>query len=501
MAAGMQRFLLFIAVSVLTRALVMPIAIVDEASYIVGAREILRGRTLYADVADHHPPLAYYYYAIAQLLGPGMFSVRLLTHVLVVPLTALAASAFFRHDRRGLVAGLAYLSYGASFVAHDMLSVNCELLLLLPASWAVVLLREEDDALRSGRALRAGLLVGAAILFKYQAILWLPAMLLAQAYAGRGRRGSGALAGAALAGGAALPLLASYAFFAARGAGPDFLYWNVTHNLSYAANPVPLGEALRKGAVVGGGFALATLPLLWGVAKSAGHCKGYQRVLVLGLTLLTVPAGALGLRFYPHYFVQLYWPLAVASAPALAVALQLPLERAGRLVVAHAAFVLVGFTLANGWLYYAEHTVYTETRSIFVDVGTRLQRDPCHNGGSLFVWGYAPGFYFRSGLAPASRFIFVESTIVGYVPGNRASTGEREASRHRISPRHWDWLMSDLERNEATYVLDTAPSGLYRWQNYPLRDFPRLSAYLKEKYDILEAMHGVVIYRRKGCAP
>jgi len=61
--------------------------------------------------------------------------------------------------------------------------------------------------------------------------------------------------------------------------------------------------------------------------------------------------------------------------------------------------------------------------------------------------------------------------------------------------------MSDLERNEATYVLDTAPSGLYRWQNYPLRDFPRLSAYLKEKYDILEAMHGVVIYRRKGCAP
>ena len=52
------------------------------------------------------PPLLYVYYAAAQLLfGRGMLAVHLATVLITVPLTALGVSAFFRHDRRGVIAG------------------------------------------------------------------------------------------------------------------------------------------------------------------------------------------------------------------------------------------------------------------------------------------------------------------------------------------------------------------------------------------------------------
>jgi hypothetical protein len=56
------------------------------------------------DFADHKPPLVFAYYAAAQLLGDGMLPVRLLTALLVVPLVAFCASAFFGLDRRDAAA-------------------------------------------------------------------------------------------------------------------------------------------------------------------------------------------------------------------------------------------------------------------------------------------------------------------------------------------------------------------------------------------------------------
>jgi len=132
--------LLFVAVSLVTRApfLSVPFLDLDEAAALVGAQELMRGGTLYVDVADNRPPLLYGFYALAQaLFGPGVPAVRLLIAAAVLPLTALAASAFFRHDRRGILAGLLYLAYGAGFLAHDMHSASPEVLMLLPLAAAL----------------------------------------------------------------------------------------------------------------------------------------------------------------------------------------------------------------------------------------------------------------------------------------------------------------------------------------------------------------------------
>ena len=152
-----RRFLLFAVVAFLTRAVLLgvPTVDLDEAVYLTGARQVLRGGVPYVDFADHKPPLVFAYYAAAQLLGDGMLPVRLLTSLLLVPLVAFAASAFFRHDRRGLLAGLVFLVWSAAFLGHDMLAVNCEILMLGPLALAVVALRDASAARRPSRSLAA----------------------------------------------------------------------------------------------------------------------------------------------------------------------------------------------------------------------------------------------------------------------------------------------------------------------------------------------------------
>ena len=170
---GWALFFLFVATSLASRGFLIGVDIldVDEAMHIVGSWEFLRGKHLYVGFVDNKPPLLYLYYAFAQLLfGRGMFAIHLLSVVVTIPLTALGVSAFFGHDRRGALAGMAFLVFGASYLAHDMHSVNCEMLMLLPATWAVAVLADEARARRLAWLFFSGGLLGIAMLFKQQAL-------------------------------------------------------------------------------------------------------------------------------------------------------------------------------------------------------------------------------------------------------------------------------------------------------------------------------------------
>ena len=426
----------------------------------------------------------------------GLIAVHLTTALVTVPATALAASAFFGHHRRGLTAALLYLVYGASFLAHDMLASNAEILLLLPSAWAVVLVRDEARARSGGRLAAAGALLGIAFLLKYQAAVWLPALGLAAVRAsppaGRSAR-AGRLA--LLVAGFAVPLAATYFWFQARGAAPALVYWTLWNNARYAANPISASEAAGRAAAALLPFLLVTAPLWWAARASRTMLSRHERRLLGGLLAGASVAVLLGLRFFPHYLVQLYWPLAVAAAPA--VEARLLQGRKGRLFLAWTAAMLLGFGAANAYLYLGDPRVYRERDPVYRRVAERLARDACHPGGSLFVWGYAPMFYYYSGLPPASRFVVMaQSRLTGYVSGNLGMSRDRRG----IVPEHWDWLMADLERARATYILDTEPAGIFRWDRYPVRDFPRLAAYLDRNYERLDEVDGVVIHRRRGCA-
>jgi hypothetical protein len=487
---------LFALVSLATRGpfAFFPFLNVDEAAHVVGSWELLRGGRLYVDYADHKPPLTSVHYALAQLLlGRGMLAVRLVTILLTVPLTALALSAFHRHTARGLAAGLLYLLFGTVYLAGDMQAVNGELLMVLPAAWALALLREPEAAARPLSCAGAGALIAMGALFKPQAAAWGLALAWA-AWRGNPAARTRTACLCALAAGFAAPLLATAAVFAAAGTLPEFLYWNVTHNIHYASQAMPWAAGLGRAGRFLLPWLILTLPLWWLAWRSRALLDAHRWRVAAGALVCSVPAVCIGLRFFPHYFIQLCPPLALLGAPYAAELARPPRPRAAWALAAWTVATVAVALPAN--LYVLTRTrAVEETRPVFEDVARRLRADPCFPDARLFVWGFAPEFYYTTGLRPGSRFVIPASTVSGYEPGNP----DPRAAAMSIRDDHWRLLISDLEQSQTTYVLDTARSGLHRWRAFPAQAFPRLWTLLRRDFVLLDDVQGVAIYRRRGC--
>jgi 4-amino-4-deoxy-L-arabinose transferase-like glycosyltransferase len=278
------------------------------------------------------------------------------------------------------------------------------------------------------------------VLVRQQAGSWLPALALTVWFAGRRDRLSLRLWRLAALGLAfALPLAAACAVFAARGAVRELVFWTVIHNLRYAANPIPLTEAVERAASYLLPWLLATAPLWWAAWRSLPLLETrHSRVLLSSLVVFSLPAVFVGFRFFPHYFVPLYLPLALGAAPWTAAAVRGPTRGAACFALAWPFALLVAFTVANLVLYYGPGHVYEETRPVFRRVAARLRADPCDGAGSLFVWGFAPQLYAEADLPLASRFVVPQASLVGYVPGNRASRAETADPRGLVREEDWD---------------------------------------------------------------
>ncbi|HUR33115.1 MAG TPA: glycosyltransferase family 39 protein [Vicinamibacterales bacterium] len=492
----------FVAVAALTRAVVSGLDVinVDEASYMVGASELLHGRLPYTAFGDNKPPLIYVYYAAAQLVGGhGIDAVRLLTTLVTIPLTAFAVSAFYGHDRRGVIGAILFLLYSAAYTASDMLAVNCEPVMMLPLAWALVALRDQRDARRPERAFIAGLLIGVASLIKYQAGLWVPALALAVSVATWSEWRATLRVLCAMTIGLLLPLFATVTVFAVAGGLDGLLYWNVTHNFEYLQNPLHIGEALSRGAGRVLPFLAVTSVLWYGWLRSPAVAPSrYWEMLVAGVIGASAAAATLGLRFFPHYFIQLYVPLAIAAAPWAASVLVWPLRSPGWAVTAITTAAIAGWTTANA-ARLSTQTVPT-LNGAATSVSERLKADACYTGSSMFVWGSAPEFYYHAGLPLATQFFFPEFPLVRYYAGNPTATAARaRPGRRTRRVRHWSRLMADLHRSRPTYILDTAPSGIARWQYFPVSDYPMLHRLIQRQYSSMGSVNGVEIYRRIGC--
>ena len=53
----------------------------------------------------------------------------------------------------------------------------------------------------------------------------------------------------------------------------------------------------------------------------------------------------------------------------------------------------------------------------------------------------------------------------------------------------------------VTFVVDTAPAGLYRWNHYPTHRYPRLQQLLDARFELAVEVDNLRIFRRRGCAP
>ena len=294
-----------------------------------------------------------------------------------------------------------------------------------------------------------------------------------------------------------IPPLVTILLFQRAGGLDDLLYWLFWNNLLYSANPISLWEATGRAASYLLPFLLVTSPLWYFWLRHSGtHAvqrdDPYRRRLMTWLILISIPPLFVGFRFFPHYFIQLYFPLMLSATPAI---VESPHRR---IFLAYSLSLLTVCTGVNAYLYYGDRQVYRERDPVYSRVAERLKADSCFGKGTLFVWGYAPAFYYYAELPPASRFVVMgQARLTGYVSGN---LGSLDDALHGGVPKHWEWLLSDLREKETTYVLDTAPASIYRWNRFPIHDFPQLRNYVDENFTRLDVVDDVVIYRRNQCS-
>ncbi len=296
-----------------------------------------RGLTLFGDIWEQHAPGSSVLAAAAQSLipiDPGLL-IKLLNIGLVVALTVLVyllARQLAGDDRAGIL-GAAAFAWWEPVYGNVLLYFDTLVALSVGAALLVFLRAGERPSLRHIAA--AGLLMGAATLFKQHAWLAVGVLGLWLLLIERRRRDALVYAGAALT----LPLLQWIAVFSA-GLFEGYLFWNWTFNLSGAMDGVPLdGDLFRK--------LLLTNALVFPFIVLAWRDNRRQLVLVAlwlaGLTLLYPRAGE------NHAMAHL--PLAaVMSGVVLA---KLPAHLGDRRLWDGARAILAGLLVAGGigWLW------------------------------------------------------------------------------------------------------------------------------------------------------
>src|SRR5262249_59686392 len=149
-------------------------------------------------------------------------------------------------------------------------------------------------------------------------------------------------------------------------------------NPPLAETPIPAGAALPRAGRGLLPFLAATAPLWWAWLRAKDlPPASYERRLVAALLVVSVPSAFLGLRFFPHYFIQLYVPLALGAAPWVARAFTAPLVPSARRFAAATVVLFAGFTATSLYLFHLRQDTYEETSPRLSEAAAWLPADRC----------------------------------------------------------------------------------------------------------------------------
>ncbi len=113
----------------------------------------------------------------------------------------------------------------------------------------------------------------------------------------------------------------------------------------------------------------------------------------------------------------------------------------------------------------------------------------------IFVWGNSPEIYLYSQRRMATRYMSVNYQT-GRIWGTPANQPGHPPYRQNVPPQTWDNLMSDLERNRPTYIVDAAAGRLAKMDDEPIPRHPRMAAFLKQNYRLETTVLDVPVFRR-----
>ena len=419
-----------------------------EAFPLAAARQMLDGKMLYRQIWYDKPPLAPLLHLafgaqsgwVLRVLGAGYTA-----------LCCLLAFGFARElwgEREGRwAAGLT-----AFFLTFDFPSsvvpLGPDLLTVAPHFAAVWL------AWR-GRTFFAGIAAAVAFLANTKAIFVLAAALV---FAWPGPLLC--LAGFALPSAAAMTGL-----FAIPGYAQQVWVWSSL----YAASPF-VGSPFLNGLVRTGNW----LGFHAALVAAAAWKLPWRFVLWIAISAVAV---ALGLRFFPRYYLQLLPPLIIAASYGAA-----RLRYRNCLVAALLLVPLIRF--GPRYIQMAEQKPWADTAldRDSREAGRQL-RALSRPGESLFIWGYRPELWLYSELPDATWFL--DSQALTGVPADRHLTQSIPIADGRLA-------REELARSLPTFVADGL--SLYN-PRLSISSYPELHNWFAQYREVARTA-GFILYRR-----
>ncbi len=445
----------------------------DEAYLATEAQILESGGHLYVDAVDRKPPIVPYVYAATfELTGTDdLAAVRVLAvlaHALTALLLAVEARRRLGQKWSGVAAGVLYLLAATAFRPQDAQAANFEVF-MLPLMTAAMLLGIRRRPAAAGVTLAVATLAKQTAATTLLPLVWL---------AWRARRTRGAVL---LAAGFAGPILVVAAVMGFH----DFFFWVFTGSGGYLDASGVLGYAFSLGAHQTEWF-LAGHAVVVVLAALAWRYRREDTDLWLW-TLSGFVAVLAGLRFFPHYYLQLLPPLCLLATRTLTSWHVFT----RRWVLAGIALVLVGTT----WYYLAQAFPRTNNRdaTIASDVAQYVH-DHTGSKNRVLVWGHSPEVYWASDRLPATRFL-----TTGFLTGASGGRPPDRVGMQYATPGAWTQFLDDLRKHPPTAIVDMSEANQRNARFYPPRRFLPFERYLASgHWRRVAVVDGAGIYRRSG---
>lgn len=424
-----------------------------ETFPLAAAAQMLQGHALYRDIWYDKPPLSpLLHFVLGAQAGWILRAFGALYTLLCAWLAYLFARSLWGRREALWAAGLLAFFLTFDFPA-SVLPVGPDLLIIAPHLGAVWLAWQ-------GRPFWAGALAAIATLANVKGVFVLlaclpfawpavPLLLL----------------------GFALPCCAAAAVLAGTGALPGFIEQVWLWSSLYAASPHlenPIANGLTRTANWAGFHAALVIASAWRIP--------WRFVLWIAISLLAV---AVGLRFFPRYYLQLLPPLCLTAAYGAA-------RLRGRAWITALLLLIPLVRFAPRYLTVALNNPWADTA---LDRDSRqaaaLLQPLTHAGDTLFIWGYRPELWVYSRLPDATRFL--DSQPLTGVPADRHLT--QSVPIDHVRPAH---ARQELLRTSPTFIADGL--SLYN-PHLSLSAYPELQSWFAQ-YREVGRTAGTVLYRR-----